>query len=194
MMQNYQDAMALCRAYGNPDLFITFTSNPGWPEITEMLAYISGQRAHDRPEVGARVFKLKPTELLDDLTKSHVFGATPAGPDRATIVIQENVQQGHGMANQKVTVVDEIKNYLNFRYQAPCEAVWRIFSFDIHHSYPSVMKLNFHLQNQQPVTLHDTNCLPALLQKEGIDVTMFTDWFDLDEQHPPARTLTYARF
>ncbi|GKB44051.1 helicase, partial [Tanacetum coccineum] len=28
MMQNYQDAMALCRAYGNPDLFITFTSNP----------------------------------------------------------------------------------------------------------------------------------------------------------------------
>nr|GEU61585.1 hypothetical protein CTI12_AA123990 [Tanacetum cinerariifolium] len=26
MMRNYQDAMALCRAYGNPDMFITFTS------------------------------------------------------------------------------------------------------------------------------------------------------------------------
>ncbi|GKD33726.1 ATP-dependent DNA helicase PIF1-like protein [Tanacetum coccineum] len=50
----------------------------------------------------------------------------------------------------------------------PCEAVWRIFSFDIHHSYPSVMKLNFHMPNQQPVTLHDTECLPALLQKEGL--------------------------
>ncbi|GJX17398.1 ATP-dependent DNA helicase PIF1-like protein [Tanacetum coccineum] len=42
MMHNYQDAMALCRTYGNPDLFITFTSNsnPKWPEIAEMLAYI----------------------------------------------------------------------------------------------------------------------------------------------------------
>nr|GEU71378.1 DNA helicase PIF1, ATP-dependent [Tanacetum cinerariifolium] len=78
--------------------------------------------------------------------------------------------------DQKVTMVDEIKNYLNCRYLAPCEAVWRIFSFDIHHSYPSVMKLNFHLQNQQPVTLHDTDCLSALLQKKDIDVTMFTDW------------------
>nr|GEW22953.1 hypothetical protein CTI12_AA123990 [Tanacetum cinerariifolium] len=36
MMQNYQDAMVLCRAYGNPDLFITFTSNPKWPEISEV--------------------------------------------------------------------------------------------------------------------------------------------------------------
>nr|GEV79602.1 hypothetical protein [Tanacetum cinerariifolium] len=123
----------------------------------------------------------------------YLFKYLNKGPDRATIIIQENVQQGHGMANQKVMVFDEIKNYLHCRYLVPCEAVWRIFSFDIHHSYPSVMKLNIHLQNQQHVTLHDTDCLPALLQKEGIDVTMFTDWFDLNERHPPTRTLTYAQ-
>ncbi|GKD54194.1 ATP-dependent DNA helicase PIF1-like protein [Tanacetum coccineum] len=52
MMQNYKDAMALCRAYGNPNLFITFTLNPKWPEIGEMLAYVPGQKSHDRPEVG----------------------------------------------------------------------------------------------------------------------------------------------
>ncbi|GJZ04369.1 DNA helicase PIF1, ATP-dependent [Tanacetum coccineum] len=73
MMQNYQDAMALCRAYGNPDFFITFTSNLKWPEIAEMLNYFPDQKAHDRPEVGTRVFKIKLTELLDDLTKKHVF-------------------------------------------------------------------------------------------------------------------------
>ena len=28
MMQNYLDAMALCRSYGYPDLFITFSCNP----------------------------------------------------------------------------------------------------------------------------------------------------------------------
>ncbi|GKC10242.1 helicase [Tanacetum coccineum] len=52
MMQNYQDAMALCRAYKNPDLFITFTSNPKWLEIREMLDFISSQKPYERPEVG----------------------------------------------------------------------------------------------------------------------------------------------
>ena len=33
MINNYQDAMAICKAYKNPDLFITFTCNTNWPEI-----------------------------------------------------------------------------------------------------------------------------------------------------------------
>nr|GEX99088.1 hypothetical protein CTI12_AA123990 [Tanacetum cinerariifolium] len=56
MMQNYQDAMALCLTYGNPDLFITFTSNPKWPEIAEMLAYMPGQKSYNWPKVGTRFF------------------------------------------------------------------------------------------------------------------------------------------
>lgn len=28
MIQNYHDAIAICRVYGPPDLFITFTCNP----------------------------------------------------------------------------------------------------------------------------------------------------------------------
>lgn len=30
MMQNYQDAMAIVRTYGKPDVFITMTCNPNW--------------------------------------------------------------------------------------------------------------------------------------------------------------------
>nr|GEV31521.1 hypothetical protein [Tanacetum cinerariifolium] len=62
------------------------------------------------------------------------------------------------------------------------------------YTYPSMMKLNFHLPNQHPVTLRDSECLIALFEWEGINVTMFTDWFDLNERHPQARTLTYAKF
>ncbi|XP_031270989.1 uncharacterized protein LOC116129381 [Pistacia vera] len=32
-VQNYQDAMAIFRCYGYPDIFLTFTSNPKWPKI-----------------------------------------------------------------------------------------------------------------------------------------------------------------
>ncbi|GJU23409.1 DNA helicase PIF1, ATP-dependent [Tanacetum coccineum] len=109
MMHNYQNTMALCRSYGNPDLFIMFTSNPKWPEIAKMLAYFPGQKSHDQTEVGTHV-----------------------------------------------------------------------------------MQLSFHLPNQNAITLRDSENLPILLQREGIDVIMFIDWFELNKHDPAARTLTYA--
>lgn len=37
MSSRYQDAMAIVREKGKPDLFVTFTCNPNWPEIVEEL-------------------------------------------------------------------------------------------------------------------------------------------------------------
>ena len=72
----YQDAMAMVRSKGKPDLFITFTCNPRWPEITENLARYS--LPNDRPELVARVFNLKLQALLRDLTVNRVFGDVEA--------------------------------------------------------------------------------------------------------------------
>ncbi|GKA26231.1 hypothetical protein Tco_0712340 [Tanacetum coccineum] len=44
---------------------------------------------------------------------------TTEGPDRATIVIHENVRKGDHVTSEKVVAVDEINNYLNCRYLAP---------------------------------------------------------------------------
>lgn len=57
MNSRYQDSMAIVRSLGKPDLFITFTCNPQWTEITRELK--PGQTAADRPDLTARVFKLK---------------------------------------------------------------------------------------------------------------------------------------
>ncbi|GFS67024.1 helitron_like_N domain-containing protein [Trichonephila clavipes] len=57
-MQEYaQDAMAYVRHYGRPDLFITFTCNPAWDEIQELL--LPGQSQVDRHDIIARVFRQK---------------------------------------------------------------------------------------------------------------------------------------
>ncbi|GKB13972.1 helicase [Tanacetum coccineum] len=152
MMQNHQDAMALCRAYGNPDLFITFTSNPKWLEISEMLAFIPGQKPYERPKVGTRAhINVEWCNRLKAI--KYLFKYLNKGPDRATFVIQENVQKPAHREHEKVAAVDEIKNYLNYRYLAPCEAVWQLFSFDIHYSQPSVMKLNFHFEDHRMLRL-----------------------------------------
>ncbi|XP_039683008.1 uncharacterized protein [Medicago truncatula] len=73
MDQLYFDAMAISSAVGFPDLFITFTCNPNWPEIQRYVTS-KGLKPHDRPDIIARVFKIKFDQLLKDLTKKHLLG------------------------------------------------------------------------------------------------------------------------
>ncbi|GJY76554.1 uncharacterized protein Tco_0481670 [Tanacetum coccineum] len=77
-MQNYLDAMALCKAFGYPDLFITFTCNPKWPEINRFVQK-HNVSAEDRPDVLTRVFKQKLDQLIHSLRKQHILGVVNAG-------------------------------------------------------------------------------------------------------------------
>ncbi|CAB4416166.1 unnamed protein product [Rhizophagus irregularis] len=72
MHKLYQNGMAIVRAVGKPDLFITVTCNPNWPEIKETL--LSGQTAHDRPDLISRVFNMKLKAILKDILKESIFG------------------------------------------------------------------------------------------------------------------------
>jgi hypothetical protein len=74
MQQNYQDAMALVRKYGKPDMFITMTCNPQWREITENSK--KHQRSVYRLDLIARVINLKLEELKKDLMERHIIGVT----------------------------------------------------------------------------------------------------------------------
>ena len=48
MRQQYHDGIAIVRAYSEPDIFITMTCNPQWPEITaELLPHQSSQDSLD---------------------------------------------------------------------------------------------------------------------------------------------------
>ncbi|CAN6554501.1 unnamed protein product [Malus baccata var. baccata] len=74
MINNYQDAMAICRHHGNPDLFITFTCNAKWPEIIEDLRDKPGCKAEDRPDLTSRIFKAKLDHLIKYLKSGKPFG------------------------------------------------------------------------------------------------------------------------
>ncbi|KAH9541362.1 hypothetical protein CY35_14G059600 [Sphagnum magellanicum] len=77
MVQNYQDAMAICRWAGCPDVFVTFTCNPQWFEIRRAL--LLEQQLQDRPDLVTLVFKIKLKELINDIHKNHILGRTIAG-------------------------------------------------------------------------------------------------------------------
>ncbi len=77
MVQNYQDAMAICRWAGCPDAFVTFTCNPQWLEIKRAL--LLGQQPQDRSDLVTRLFKIKLKELINDIHKKHILGCTIVG-------------------------------------------------------------------------------------------------------------------
>ncbi|XP_019173001.1 PREDICTED: uncharacterized protein LOC109168432 [Ipomoea nil] len=77
MIQNYQDAMAICRFLGYPNLFITFTCNPKWPEIERFLEK-RNLKAEDRPDIVCCVFKMKLDCLIKEIKNGKLFGRVKA--------------------------------------------------------------------------------------------------------------------
>lgn len=78
MLLNYHDGMAVCREYGAPDLFVTFTCNAKWQEIVDALVCEPGQTHVDRPDIVTRVFNMKFSEFLGDIKDGSAFGPIQA--------------------------------------------------------------------------------------------------------------------
>ncbi len=57
MYQLYQNTIAIVSHFGKPDLFVTFTYNFKWSEVTREL--LLNQNAADRLDLTACIFHLK---------------------------------------------------------------------------------------------------------------------------------------
>ncbi|KAI9115686.1 hypothetical protein K1719_013355 [Acacia pycnantha] len=77
MIQNYQDAMAICSWAGYPDIFLTYTCNPMWPEITRHCEK-DGLKPCDKPEILSRVFHMKLDKLMRILKDENILGSIKA--------------------------------------------------------------------------------------------------------------------
>ncbi|KAI3922373.1 hypothetical protein MKX01_006062, partial [Papaver californicum] len=65
MYQRYQDAMTLVQKCRKPDIFLTSTCNPLWPEIVDEL--LPGQSVSDRPDLTTMLFCARFQELKEDI-------------------------------------------------------------------------------------------------------------------------------
>jgi hypothetical protein len=85
MNQLFQDSMAICRAFSKPDIFLTMTANPNWPEIQNALleeesmdgGHRKKQSSYDRPDIVARVFEQKKNAVIKEI-KNGIFGKAVA--------------------------------------------------------------------------------------------------------------------
>jgi hypothetical protein len=77
MFNNCQDAMSICKTYGYPDLFLTFTCNPKWVEIQRHLS-MTGNYSPYRPDISCRVFRIKLIKMMNDFRSGRIFGKLSA--------------------------------------------------------------------------------------------------------------------
>jgi hypothetical protein len=83
MLGRYHDAMAIVRRFGKPDLFVTVTCNPSWPEIAQYLASQQDEMGFkrapsDRMDIIVRVFRQKLAEIEKDIRDNGVLGLVVA--------------------------------------------------------------------------------------------------------------------
>lgn len=81
------------------------------------------------------------------------------GPDRATMILEENISRNAVTGVEEIREIDEIKSFLDCRYLSACEACWRIFQFDIQYRKIGVERLNFHFPSENVVTFRDCEYL-----------------------------------
>ncbi|XP_076915948.1 uncharacterized protein LOC143575454 [Bidens hawaiensis] len=68
--------MTLVQDDGKPDLFLTVTCNPQWPETCDNLKH--GQTTQDRPDLVSRVFRAKLEDIKEQLFNKHLLGEVKA--------------------------------------------------------------------------------------------------------------------
>ncbi|XP_012837527.1 PREDICTED: uncharacterized protein LOC105958070, partial [Erythranthe guttata] len=117
----------------------------------------------------------------------YLFKYVNKGHDRVTAAFYETRNTDGG-----AEIRDEIKMYYDCRYLPACEAMWRLFNFNIHYRDPSVIRLSFNLPDHQPPVFNENQSLQSVLDRPSAKQTMFLAWFEANKNYPHARDLRYA--
>jgi len=114
MHQRFQDSMAIARHFKKIDIFLTITANPNWPEIKREL--LPTQQPHDRPDLIARVFKMKSDALMHLITQKGIFGHCVAH-------VKTTQFQKHGFPHDHILIILE-ESYKLSTPTAIDEVIW----------------------------------------------------------------------
>jgi hypothetical protein len=116
----------------------------------------------------------------------YLFKYIYKGHDRASVVMRD--------ASKAHDDVDEIKQYRDARWVTPPEALWRIYDFELSQISPPMMQLQLHLPNMHMVAFHKRQMVERVINRQGVDRSMLTAYFEANRLHEEARGILYRDF
>uniref|UniRef100_A0A3Q7JCB7 Helitron helicase-like domain-containing protein n=1 Tax=Solanum lycopersicum TaxID=4081 RepID=A0A3Q7JCB7_SOLLC len=220
--QNYQDAMVIWRWDGYPDLFLTFTCNPKWPEINEMQNLISQENDGSHVDIICRVFQIKLFQLMQHIKKQKPFGKlwhkrglphahirlflhetlkTPSVDHIDRVIAAEipNIaQDSDGYNAVKNIMIHEPCGDLNLK--CPCEGT-QVLELQkngakLDNRYVVPYNRNLLVQFDAHINVETCNYSKSVkyLFKPNIEKTKCTEWFEANKENADSRELTYSDF
>ncbi|KAF8102818.1 hypothetical protein N665_0193s0002 [Sinapis alba] len=210
MAEKYQDAMAICRWYGNPNLFITVTANPNWEcSFLELLLVKGIKKQETASMINEYISAEWPDKDVDPegfaLIERHMihgpWECTKAYPkplsdhihiDKSRFFIYRRSLYRKCLVMKGETELGN-QNVAHINFEWCCRTTsWRLFVFHIHHNQPNVIKLPVHLPGQHRTVFDESANLEEAIGREDIEKTMLTSWFVACETYEEARELTYV--
>jgi hypothetical protein len=118
----------------------------------------------------------------------YLFKYIYKGHDRASILVSEaDKADSNGE-------IDEIKQYRDARWVTPLEALWRIYGFHLSKNSPLVMQLQLHMPNMHMVSFNQGQDIQGVINREGVEKSMLTEYFEANRLHKEARGILYRDF
>jgi len=119
---------------------------------------------------------------------------------QAVKYLYKYIYKGHDRASVSVNDADgnqeinEIENFRDARWVGPQEALWRIYGFDLNGISPPVLQLQLHLPGMHLVSYNENADVRNVLEAQGVEKSMLTQFFKANQEFPWARTLLYREF
>ncbi|RCV30475.1 hypothetical protein SETIT_6G097900v2, partial [Setaria italica] len=105
---------------------------------------------------------------------------------KAVKYLYKYIYKGHDRAS--------IRQYRDARWVTPPEALWRIYGFELSKTNPPVMQLQLHLPNMHMVSYHGKKEITEVINREGVEKSMLTAYFEANRTHEKARGILYRDF
>ena len=113
----------------------------------------------------------------------YLFKYVLKGGDKISLIVKEKDDQTKKARN-------EIEDYETGRYYDSTQSCQRIMGFNMSYMYPPVMKLKFHLENEQNVLFQEDDNIQEVLERN--EKTHLTEFFQLNKDDPNARNILYC--
>jgi hypothetical protein len=116
---------------------------------------------------------------------------------KAIKYIYKYVYKGHDRITMEFgTCSDEIKQYLDARYVSSCEAHWRLYMFAKQEHHPTIVCLQVHLPNHQPVRFNPdaVGNMQDVVNRRANQATTLTEWFKSNSESAANHDLLYQDF
>ncbi|CAN1837205.1 ATP-dependent DNA helicase pif1 [Linum perenne] len=218
--ENFQDAVAICRTLGYPDLFITFTCNTNWPEVQFMveLAFLSAKdKIYSPSQIDSVISAEIPDVIVDPQCYDVVSRLMLHGPcghlfPNSPCMAAEKCTKHYPKKYNPETTIDEDgfpryrrredgrtieKNgvHLDNRYVVPYNR-YLLLRFDAHINVEfcnksRAIKYLFKYINKPP---DRTMAVVKLLESELALTSMFLGWMNKNRNCSHARQYTYVEF